>query len=282
MAETLKPDGSIGDQRVRTETSEPKRLLVFFLIAFGATWLFWIPDALSQRGLIPSSPLTGLGFLGAFGPLIAAIVVTAAWEGPRGLVALFRKAFNYHFSRRWWLFVLLLFPLLVVLAFFLGVATDGVIPGSEVFSNPLILFPALFSVLFLSGPFEEEFGWRGYALPRLQAKSGALVSSLILGFIWAAWHIPQFLIPSNGMFYKTPFWTFVPTVIAATVLFTWIYNNTNGSLLAMLLVHTTFNLSMFSFPVLDTNFGYAYVLAVFAVSAAVVTAVFGARDLKRK
>jgi CAAX protease family protein len=135
------------------------------MIAFGFTWLFWMPDALSQRGLIPSSPLTELGFVGAFGPLISAIIVTAAYEGPEGLVTLFRKAFNYHLGRGWWLFVLWLFPMLVVIAFLLAVAIDGVVPGSEVFSNPLILFPAFFSVLFLSGPFEEEFGWRGYALP---------------------------------------------------------------------------------------------------------------------
>jgi len=141
---------------------------------------------------------------------------------------------------------------------------------SEVLSEPWILFPAFFSVLFISGPFEEESGWRGYALSCLQAKFNALVSSFILGIVWALWHIPQFLIPGNGMFYKTPIWPFIPTVVAATILFTWVYNNTNGSLLAMLLMHTTFNLSMFTFPVLDTSLGYVYVLGVFTVAAIVV------------
>jgi membrane protease YdiL (CAAX protease family) len=144
------------------------------------------------------------------------------------------------------------------------------------------LFPAFFSVLFLSGPFEEEFGWRGYALPRLQAKFNAFISSLILGFVWAVWHIPQFLIPGNGMFYKTPIWTFVPTVVAGAILFTWIYNNTHGSLLAMLLVHTTLNLSMYVFPVLDTGLGYAFVLIVFSAAAIVVTGIFGPSKLQRK
>ncbi len=270
------------DGKVQAPTPEPKRLLIFFLVAFGFTWLFWMPDALSKMGVIPTSPLTQLGFLGAFGPLVSAVIITAIWEGGRGLVALFSKAGDYHFKKRWWLSIILLFPLLVASAFLMAVATDGTIPVSEVFSNPWILFPAFFSVLFLSGPFEEEFGWRGYALPRLQAKFNALVSSLILGFIWALWHIPQFLIPGNGMFYKTPFWTFVPTVIAATVLFTWVYNNTNGSLLAVLLLHTTFNLSMFTFPVLDTSRGYLYVLALFAIAAIVVVVIFGSNQLRRK
>lgn len=278
----MKAGNPVVDRPIRTATFESKRLLAFFLIAFGFTWFFWMPDALSKMGAIPASPLTGLGFLGAFGPLVSAIVVTAAYERRAGLIALFRRAVDYHFRKRWWFPIMLLLPLFVILAFLMGVATDGVIPPSEVFSNPWILFPAFFSVLFLSGPFEEEFGWRGYALPRLQAKFSALVSSFILGIVWAVWHFPQFLIPGNGIFYKTPIWTYVPTVIATTILFTWVYNNTRGSLLAMLLLHTTFNLSFFVFPVLDTSLGYVYVLAVFTVAAIVVTGIFGSRELRRK
>ncbi|NLN86173.1 MAG: CPBP family intramembrane metalloprotease [Syntrophomonadaceae bacterium] len=65
--------------------------------------------------------------------------------------------------------------------------------------------------MFTSGPVLEEFGWRGYALPKLQAKYSPLKSSLILGFMWAVWHCPQFLVPheKTGMFYITPIWSFV-------------------------------------------------------------------------
>ena len=76
-------------------------------------------------------------------------------------------------------------------------------------------------------------------------------------------------------------WTFIPTVMVATVLFTWVYNNTRGSLLAALLMHTTFNLSMFALPALDTGYGYLYVLVAFAVAAVVLTIVFGPRELRR-
>ena len=143
----------------RTATIEFKRLLVFFLLTFAFTWFFWVPDALSKRGTISASPLTGLGFLGAFGPLVAAIILTAVHEGREGLIALFRKALDFRFGKRWWFWVMLLFPLLVLLAFLMGIATDGTIPPSDVWSNLWILFPAFFSVMFLSGPFEEEFGW---------------------------------------------------------------------------------------------------------------------------
>ncbi len=172
-------------------------------------------------------------------------------------------------------------PLLVVVSFFIAVVTENVMPTSIVLEEPWIILPAFFSVLFLSGPFEEEFGWRGYALPRLQARYSALGSSLILGFLWAIWHLPQFLVPGNGMFYKTPLLTFIPTVMAATVLFTLVYNNTCGSLLAALLMHTMFNLSMFTFPVLDTVYGYIYILVLFVVAAAVAVKLFGAKDLSK-
>jgi len=267
---------------IRTESIESRRLLAFFAIAFSFTWFFWLPRPLSQMGLIPVSPLTELGFIGAFGPLVAAILVTVAYEGGTGVRALLLRAVDARFAKRWWLAVLILMPAVVLAALLLATLTDGAVPASPVQNEVWMVIPIFFSVLFLSGPFEEEFGWRGYALPRLQARYSALVSSIILGFFWAIWHIPQFFTTPTGMFYKTPVLTFIPTVVAATVLFTWVYNNTNGSLLAMLLLHTTFNLSMYVSAVLDTSLGYVYVLGVFVVAAVVVTVVAGPRELRQQ
>nr|MDO8086539.1 type II CAAX endopeptidase family protein [Candidatus Sigynarchaeum springense] len=268
---------------VATENSsrEIRRCFLFILVAYVFTWFFWIPDALNKMGLIPVSPLTGLGFIGAFGPLVSAIIVTSVYEGKDGVKNLFKKVLDHRFKKRWWLPVFFLMPALVLVAFAIAVLTDGIVPPLEALSQPAILVPAFFSVLLLSGPFEEEFGWRGYALPRLQARFNPHVSSVVLGMVWAAWHLPQFIIPGNGMFYKTPLWTFFPTVVAATFLFTWIYNNTNGSMMTSLLFHTTFNFSMFVFPVLDTNFGYVYVLVIFVVAAALVTAFSGSLKTRK-
>ncbi|MEX2729102.1 MAG: CPBP family intramembrane glutamic endopeptidase, partial [Candidatus Sigynarchaeum springense] len=209
---------------VETASIALKRCTIFIVLAYAFTWFFWIPDAMSKMGIIPASPLTNLGFIGAFGPLVSAIIVTSIYEGKEGIKNLFKKALDHRFKKRWWLPVFLLMPALVLVAFAIAVLTDGVVPPLEALSQPAILVPAFFSVLLLSGPFEEEFGWRGYALPRLQARFNPRVSSVVLGIVWAAWHIPQFMVPGNGMFYKTPLFTFFPTVIAATFLFTWIYN----------------------------------------------------------
>jgi CAAX protease family protein len=97
--------------------------------------------------------------------------------------------------------------------------------------------------IFLGGPLGEEPGWRSFALPRLQRLHGPLVGSLILGPIWAFWHLPIFWVPA---------WNFPPTIlnivmfviaaIAFTIVMTWVFNNTKGSLLIAVLVHASFDM----------------------------------------
>ena len=76
---------------------------LYFLLSFGITWLFWIPDALGKRGILPNTFWTNLGFLGAFGPLIAAIIVTHKESGKSGLKQLFKKGIDRSFAKKWWI-----------------------------------------------------------------------------------------------------------------------------------------------------------------------------------
>jgi membrane protease YdiL (CAAX protease family) len=105
----------------------------------------------------------------------------------------------------------------------------------------LILFVFVF---FLGGPLGEEPGWRGFALPRLQRLHGPLLGSLILGPLWALWHLPLFFVPA----WETPptILNIVLYVIAATaftIIMTWVFNNTKGSLLIAILLHAAVNTS---------------------------------------
>src|SRR5206468_8184082 len=119
------------------------------------------------------------------------------------------------------------------LASFQGLAALAPLPS-------LVLFVYVF---FLGGPLGEELGWRGFALPRLQRRYGPLVGSLILGPIWAFWHLPVFWIPA---------WNYPPTIlnivmfviaaIAFTIVMTWVFNSTKGSLFIAVLVHTSFDM----------------------------------------
>lgn len=244
----------------------------FFVLATGFTWLFWVPDALAKRGVFPDTAWTNLGFVGAFGPLVAALYLVARESGRAGVRQLLKKGLDHRFAVTWWAIILLLFPLLIGVASAGSIAVDGVVPPSEAEGLYRYLLLVFLSVMFTSGPFQEEFGWRGYALPRLLARHSPVASSMILGLVWAFWHIPQFLVPraQTGMFYATPFWSFVPTVMAANVVFTWVAGHTNGSVLAAILLHTQLNLFLWIFPVLSTTTGYLWILGLFALAAATI------------
>jgi membrane protease YdiL (CAAX protease family) len=109
-----------------------------------------------------------------------------------------------------------------------------------IINTPLSIIPFILYI-FLGGPFVEELGWRGYVLDRLQEKRNALISSLILGFLWALWHVPLFYIKGTYQYAVgagTPsFWLFMISTVSGTILFTWIFNNTNRSTLAAILFH---------------------------------------------
>jgi membrane protease YdiL (CAAX protease family) len=100
----------------------------------------------------------------------------------------------------------------------------------------------LLSFQLFSGPIAEEMGWRGFALPRLQAKYNALVSSLILGIIWTFWHLPLFFM-TGATQVSIPMPIYLMLVVTVTIYLTWLYNNTRGSLIITILAHFAYNLS---------------------------------------
>jgi uncharacterized protein len=256
----------------KTGGGEDSNLRQFFLIALGFTWLFWIPDALGKRGVLPDVVWTNLGFIGAWGPLVAALFLVYRERGKEGIKKLLKKGVDVNFGKKWWAVIFLLFPGLIVIAYASSIAVDGVSPVSEAKGLYWLLPFIFFAVLLTSGPLQEEFGWRGYALPRLLSRYSPFVASLILGLIWAIWHFPQFLVPheKTGMFYITPFWSFILTIIAANFLYTWVFKHANGSILAVLLLHAQMNLFFWIFPVLYTTTGYLWILVLFSVAGGVI------------
>lgn len=256
----------------KASDSKKTNLAQFFLIAFGFTWLFWIPDSLNKRGLLPDAIWTNLGFFGAWGPLVASLFLSYKENGKNGIKNLLRKGKDYTFKKQWWAVILLLFPGLIFVAYAISVFVNDFIPVSEAKGMYWFIPFIFFLVLATSGPLQEEFGWRGYVLPRLQAKYSPFISSLILGVIWAAWHLPQFLVPpeKTGMFYVTPIWSFILTIISTSIIFTWVYHHTNGSILAMLLLHTQMNLFFWIFPVVYTATGYLWILLLFSLTGLLI------------
>jgi membrane protease YdiL (CAAX protease family) len=215
-------------------TLTTKTLIPFLALAFGLTWglaalLILFPDQIVARFGEPgmSNPLV---ILAVYAPGIAGVFLVAWRYGLSGLARFFRRLLLWRAPARWWLFLLLGIPAVV----YTGAALKGTIGDPFPFASWGGLLSALALALFL-GPI-EEFGWRGLALPLLQRRFAPFWAGLILGVIWALWHIPSFLI--SGM--PQTAWAAGPYfagIIAISVILTPFFNAARGSLLVAVLYH---------------------------------------------
>jgi membrane protease YdiL (CAAX protease family) len=227
--------------RVATSTTKRAFPLGYFVVAFAFTWSFWWLAVLEARGLISPLPVPAQA-LGVLGPLVAAVVLTAREGGRAGLRSLLGRIVRWRVAPVWY-GVVLLAPVLLYLAsmalkVILGGRPPG--PGALIGALPMVLVYAAYMVVFVA--IGEEVGWRGYALPALQARYGALVSSVILGTMWALWHLPLFFNPD--LFYSNlPFVLQLALQVPLAILFTWVFNSTGGSVLLAILLHATINAS---------------------------------------
>jgi membrane protease YdiL (CAAX protease family) len=233
---------------------QPRSLLTFFLLAFGLSWAFWMPGAFASHGLLsfPLSPAS-TNLLGAFGPSMAALITTATYDGRAGFRTLPRRLLTWRVGLPWYLFVLCWPALHSLMKTALAVWLGGSVPDfarppfSHLYplppelsnANPLLFLPFVFLQQTLIGSsMGEEIGWRGYALPRLGAYGNALRAGTILGIAWSVWHLPLWLTRGHPAGEEFLGWTLLG-IVADSVLFTWVHNNTEGSLLLPLLFHTS-------------------------------------------
>jgi membrane protease YdiL (CAAX protease family) len=260
------------------------QLVSFFVLAFAGTWLTELPYVLSKHGagiLQFSSPLLTLLIWTSpvsvfMGPFLAAFVMTGATEGREGVGRFLRRFVLWRVGFRWYLFAFVGIPVIGVLSVVVIPGVLGSFKGLGALA-PLSLLGIFVYVLFLGGALGEEPGWRGFALPRLQSLHGPLLGSLILGPLWALWHLPLFLTPWN----KLTTFNVVVFVLATTcfaIMYTWVFNNTKGSVLMAILIHATFNASatgilapLFPAPILN-DYGLLPILGGFGVFAVVLVA----------
>lgn len=223
-------------------------ITTFFLLTFVISWAIWWPTAVFE--LDSGVMLT----LGTFGPTVAALGLTTAAEGKAGLRDIWRRLWLWRVGLGWYVFSLGGTAVIVLIALCLYRLGGG--GENLIFNDPsqwYLIIPIFFYVLFFS-VCGEETGWRGYALPRLQARYGSLLASLIIGFIWGAWHLPLFWLPGN--FHQTiPLTLFLLQSVALAIIYTWLYNHTKGSLLIAHLFHAASNVTLGVLPVLPTDTG---------------------------
>jgi membrane protease YdiL (CAAX protease family) len=252
----------------------------FFAIALAFTWLFQLPLVLDSRGIVHSPPsLSRVGlYISQLGPFVAAFLLTYLSDGRGGVTGLLKRGWSTGFGRIWWIPTLLLLPAMEGLAISLAALLGGeALPELAILARPASYARSFLFLLYLAAL--EEYGWRGYALDRLQQKWNALSSSLILAAFWGPWHLPQWFM---GGAYRSdvPFFGFWYGIVMEAILLTWLYNNTRTSLLPVILVHALMNAQVFPTWENPTS-AWIFVLIWTLVTIAVVV-VWGPRELVRR
>ncbi len=255
-------------------TSGAKRhpLITFFVLAYALSW--W-PSILYVLDLSPQ-PVAG------FGPFLAALAVLAVTRGKSGVGGLLRRMVLWRVGLRWYAAALLLPIGLATAATALNVLLGAQVPSAIELGGWTGLF-STFALLLLipgMGGAWEEPGWRGFALPRLQTGRSALFASLILGVLIAGWHLPLMVVG------QVHYWD-MGTILGAVVVFNWVFNSANGSVLIIMLMHAmnnTISGSFFSpmFTGADSVGQVSLLAAVWCAAAVVMVLWAGPEHLSRK
>lgn len=252
-----------------------KPLIYFFLIAFALAWAVMALPIAQNYGLLPDQlPFEILLIFGSWVPNIAAFIVIGFIIKQKGGI---RKLLNGWLKWRmhpgWYL--LALSPILFgFITMFIFQWVYGYSPSTGIFADPAELI-ALLVLITITGAMGEELGWRGFALPRLQLLMNALSASILLGIIWALWHLPLWF--AGLGFEAIPFWAYLLIGVAFSVMVTAACNSSGGSVLIATLFHLFLNVAV---NMLE-NEAFPLLAAVFVIAAIIITAVFGPEKLSR-
>jgi uncharacterized protein len=214
-------------------------LLTFFVLAFGLSWPFLIADALGSHGWLPFRLPVIAMLLMSYGPTLAAIIVTGLTSGRSGVRALLGRLLIWRVGLVWY-GVAIFGPLvLMVGANTLYGLLGGTPPPWPTLSLAwLVMVGAQFILRALVNG--EEIGWRGFALPHLQVGHSALAASLFLGTVEALFHLPLFFTRGSSQSGMAPL-AFLALSLGLATLFTWLFNNTQGSVPLAYLIHAAVN-----------------------------------------
>lgn len=234
-----------------TSSFKVNAITIYFVIAFLFTWAFHI--AIPVLGFDFSASLSNPGlllyFIGLLGPLISSIYVTRRKEGWKAVKKLLKKGLKWKFSWKWYVFAMFSVPTLMLL----NLAIDRVEAPFETSNFSFVLLPLIAQIWVVLG---EEYGWRGFALPRLQNQYGSIGASILLGFLWAFWHFPMFFIPGSAQYTDAiveDFSNYVLLLIFWSIIMTMLYYRTKRSLLVCFIFHAFVNFGAWIIAVPEGN-----------------------------
>jgi len=247
-------------------------LLSFFALSFAITWgicavMILFADTLAQRfgEFDYGSPFWRTLFqVAVYAPAIAAFTVIGVVKGGAGIRAYLSRIFRWRVGIRWYIVVLLGTPMLFAAARLLMIVLGKTVPGYG-FDVWWGWLPLVLLGLVVDPGGIEELGWRGFALPMLQRRFSALSASVILGVIWAVWHLPAFLISGTTQS-SASVPMFIVFAVTLSIIMTFIYNGTGGSVLLLFLTHALVN-STLGQHLVGVELGYSTIIAGVVVVA---------------
>lgn len=224
------------------ESATGKQLVFFFLLTFLFSWGWWG----LWKALHMSVPLF---LVGTAGPTVAAFVVLGVTSRGLGVMRFLSSYVRWQVGVRWYLLTLFSIPILLLLSY---AAVPGALANFHAPDWSLITLygSSLTHTLFIppSGPLLEEGGWRGFSLRPLQRILGPLAGTLVLGALWGLWHAPFYFGPlaltgpdTTMLDTGTTFAEYLVGIIGVSVVMSWIFNNTQGSVLIAVLLHAGFD-----------------------------------------
>jgi hypothetical protein len=255
----------------KSQEAKERSPLRFILLVFAFSIPFWYIGASGAKltKAIPINlPISALGFVCTFS---AALILTYQESKSRGVVNLLKTVFDYERTSRkgWFVPAILLMPAIMILSYVVMDLIGPPLPALQV-SVQIILVAMVLVLAFFVAALCEEIGWSGYAIDPMQNRWGAFQASVILGCVWALWHVIPYLEANNSIPWVE--WQCVFTV-GARVIIVWLYNNAGKSLLAATLFHTTINVSTFLFPIYGSYYDpeiTAIITLIFAMFVAVL------------
>jgi len=248
--------------------------LLFFLLVFAFSAPVWLIGAVSRWLLLPGVPASGIM---AMCPALAATLLVYREGGISAIATLFKRSFDYTCITNsvWLLPMLLLMPAVMFISYAAMRLFELPLPVVEINWSAV---PLLFLVLFFAA-FTEELGWSGYVLDPLLDRWSALRASLVLGSVWAAWHLVP--LQQAGCAATWIAWWCLATV-SLRILHTWLYCNTGHSILGQALFHASFNTSWQLFPNNGSHYNPKITGLVLAVTAMLVVWRWGPSRLVRQ
>jgi uncharacterized protein len=245
VVSTLVPKSTVTSER-------PLVLWSFFGLTFIWSWTFWFLSHLASAKSITVS--ASLSLIASYGPSITAAGLVLCTRGSPMLRQWLKKCLRFRVGWRW-IVLAIMFPLVVMSSVAVCYVTFGgkLVPSFD--KRIILLAPVVFvGVFFVGGPLGEEFGWRSYALSIMQKRYGWRFASIAIGFIWGIWHLPLFYLANTSQS-QTTIPIFMSMIMALSIIFSWLFNRTEQSVVPVLALHTCFNAWAFLTPILPSDHG---------------------------